>query len=324
MPLLNNTSQAMDMLSAGHQDWARLRKKKQQAHQLEQQQQRVVAAAFGCDPAAAAAALAALSAGLPVQQHLEGAVSVSPRPFSAAAVAGLDAAGTGPLQDAAAAQELIEAADKLTSELAFWEDSTALKAWLQLRSGQLAAAAQTAESQPNKYLAAKPHHSSSEWGWRWWVLAQVKWQQGDLAAAKALLQQGQGMLQKATSQGSSSDGGNSSSGSGSTSLWLLLLPSLQELSELLQQVQQLLALKESGNAAIQAKQYEKAAEEYSKALALQPSCGFAAVIHSNRAAALQQQQRLIEALADCSRAVALDPKYARAYLRCVACRTGRL
>jgi tetratricopeptide (TPR) repeat protein len=301
----------MDMLSAGHQDWARLRKKQQQAHQLEQQQQRVVAAALGCDPAAAAAALAALSAGLPVQQHLEGAVSVAPRPTAAAAAAALVDAGTSPLQDAAAAQELIQAADKLTSELAFWEDSTALKAWLQLRSGQLAAAAQTAESQPNKYLAKKPHHSSSEWGWRWWVLAQVKWQQGDLAAAKALLQQGQGMLQNA-SQGSS-DGSSSSS----TCLWLLLLPSTEELLELLQQVQQLLALKEAGNAAVQAKQYEKAAEEYTKALALQPSCGFAAVIHSNRAAALQQQQRLIEALADCSRAVALDPKYGRAYLRCV-------
>eukprot|EP00775_Hariotina_reticulata_P006661 gene6661-6885_t len=56
-------------------------------------------------------------------------------------------------------------------------------------------------------------------------------------------------------------------------------------------------------------------QEYSKALAAGPSCGFAALLHSNRAAAYQQLERFAEALADCGRAMAMDPSYAKAYSR---------
>jgi tetratricopeptide (TPR) repeat protein len=297
------------MISARHDQWQALNRKRQQVHQLAHKQQRVVAAALGCDSAAAAATLAALSAGQPVQQLLEGFISVSVAPSNPAAVSALADSGTSPLEDAAAAQEFVQDAQSLVTELGFWEDGTAMLAWLLLRSGQLDRAASVAEVQPNSYFQKQPVHGSKQWGWRWWVLAQVKWQQGDLTIAKQLLQEGQAQLSNPAQHGDSSSSG------GSPSLWRLLLPSAQDLSEILQQTQQLLAFKEAGNTAIQAKQYDKAAEAYTKALALQPSCGFAAVIHSNRAAALQQQRRLVEALADCSRAVALDPKYARAYLR---------
>lgn len=309
--------QVLDMVSPRHDQWQALNKKRQQVHQLAHTQQRVVSAALGCDDAAAAATLAALSAGQPVQGLLQGFISVSVRHgTTAAAVAGLSEAGTSPLEDSAAAPALIKDAQSLITELGFWEDGTAMLAWLLLRSGQLSTAAKVAEAQPNGFFQKQPAHGSKQWAWRWWVLAQVKWQQGELTEAKLFLQEGQQQLSKfaqATSNGNSSNG----SSSASPSLWRLLLPSAQDLTELLQQVQQLLAFKEAGNAAISAKQFDKATEAYTKALALQPSCGFAAVIHSNRAAALQQQQRLIEALADCSRAVALDPKYAKAYLRWV-------
>jgi tetratricopeptide (TPR) repeat protein len=298
------------MISARHDQWQALNRKRQQVHQLAYKQQRVVAAALGCDSAAAAATLAALSAGQPVQQLLEGFISVSVAPSGPAAVSALADSGTSPLADAAAARELVQDAQSLITELGFWEDGTAMLAWLLLRSGQLDRAANVAQAQPNSFFQKQPVHNSKHWGWCWWVLAQVKWQQGDLAIAKQLLQEGQAKLSNLAQQGGSSSGG-------SPSLWQMLLPGAQDLPEILQQTQQLLAFKEAGNAAIQAKQYDKAAEAYTKALALQPSCGFAAVIHSNRAAALQQQQRLVEALADCSRAVALDPTYARAYLRWV-------
>lgn len=304
------------MISARHDSWQALNRKRQQVHQLAHKQQRVVAAALGCDSSSAAATLAALSAGQPVQDLLQGFVSTCLARHSgagAAAVAALSGAGTAPLEDSAAVQELVADAQSLITELGYWEDGTAMLAWLLLRSGQLGRAASVADAHPNAFFEQQPLHSNKQWGWRWWVLAQVRWQQGELTVAKQLLQEGQAQLQKLAQHANSSGADVSSS----TCLWRLLLPSEQELPEVLQQLQQLLSLKEAGNAAIQAKQYDKAAEAYTQALALQPSCGFAAVIHSNRAAALQQQKRLVEALADCSRAVALDPKYARAYLRWV-------
>lgn len=310
--------QVLDMTSASSIFWRELNVKRQQVQQLMHKQQRVVAAALGCDTAAAAAGLAALSSGQPVAAQLQGYISMSPpASLSTAAPAVLGDAGTSPLEDAAAVTGLLADVDALVNELDFWEDGAAFKAWLMLRAGQLDDATAVAEAQPNAYavevfrqqgISSQQHDGGRHLGWRWWVLAQAKWQQGDLAEVQQLLQQGQKQL---AGLGQPSSGASSSS----VGLWRQLLPSRQELHELLQQTQQLLSLKEAGNAAIKAKQYDKAAEEYTKALALQPSCGFAAVIHSNRAAAYQQQHRLVEALADCSRAVALDPRYARAYLR---------
>jgi hypothetical protein len=57
-----------------------------------------------------------------------------------------------------------------------------------------------------------------------------------------------------------------------------------------------------------------AVSEYSRALAadLPGSPAFAAVLHANRAAAYQSLGQLTDAVADCLRATALNPSYAKA------------
>jgi len=303
------------MISARHDQWKTINAQQQQVRQLANKQQRVTEAALGLDSTAAASILAAITAGQPVQQLLAGFISVSMPPGSPSAVTDLPAGGTIALEDAAAAQQLLDDALHLTAELEFWEDGYAMLGWLLLRCGKLDTAADVAEAPCRSSLLKQPVHSSKQPGWRWWVLAQVKWHQGDLKTAGQLLQEGYEQLTKLP-QGPDSSSSSSNSGSSRPCLWRLLLPSVDELAQLLQQTSQLLSLKQAGNAAVQAKQYSKAAEAYTKALALQPSSRFAAVIHSNRAAAFQQQQRLADALADCGRAVALDPDYTKGYLRC--------
>ena len=66
--------------------------------------------------------------------------------------------------------------------------------------------------------------------------------------------------------------------------------------------------------ALKASQAALAAEQYSQALQLEhpPSIPFAAVLHANRAAARQSLGQHAEAVADCLRATALKPSYAKA------------
>ena len=60
-------------------------------------------------------------------------------------------------------------------------------------------------------------------------------------------------------------------------------------------------------------------EQYTKALHSRqaPSIAFAAVLHSNRAAARQLLGQHAEAIADCLRATALNPEYAKASCQCL-------
>jgi tetratricopeptide (TPR) repeat protein len=277
--------QVLDMISARHDQWGPINTQHSQVRQLAQKQQHVTEAALGLDSTAAAATLAANTAGQPVQQLLAGFISVSVPPGSPSAVTALPASATSALKDAAAAQQLLDDALYLVGKLNFWEDGYAMLAWLMLRSGELDTAADVAEAPCRSSLLGQPVDSSKQPGWRWWVLAQVKWHQGDLTTVGQLLQEGCEQLNKHT-QGA--DSSSSSGGGSSPCLWRLLLPRLEELAGLEQQTCQLLSLKQAGNTAVQAKQYSKAAEAYTKALALQPSSRFAAVIHSNRAAAGQR------------------------------------
>lgn len=303
------------MISARHEQWKAINMQQQQVHQLAQKQQHVIEGALGLDSAAAAAALAALTAGQPMQQLLAGVVTVSVPLGSSPMVTALPNIRTIALEDTTATQQLLDDALCLVGKLKFWEDGHAMLAWLWLRNGRPDKAADVAGVPRCAGLQEQPVHCSRQFGWCWWVLAQVAWHQGDLTTVEQLLQEGYDQLNMRP-KGNSSSGGSDGSGGGSC-LWPLLLPGVEELSELLHQTRQLLGLKQEGNTAFQAKQFDKAAEAYSKALTLRPSSGFAAVIHSNRAAAYMQQQRLVDALADCGRAVALDPGYAKAYLRCV-------
>ncbi|KAG1671449.1 hypothetical protein FOA52_003107 [Chlamydomonas sp. UWO 241] len=80
----------------------------------------------------------------------------------------------------------------------------------------------------------------------------------------------------------------------------------------------LLDLKERGNEAVKSKKLDDAVKAYSDALKLGGSCAYAAVLHSNRAAAHQGLGNVMEALADCARSRALDPSYVRAHTRMAA------
>lgn len=304
------------MISASSPHWRELMAKRQQLAALAAKQRRIVAAALGCDEAAAAAALASLAGGQPVRDHLEGFISVPPP--EAAAAGGqqqlLPDGAAVALEDSAAAKALLADAAELLSELAFWYDGPALAAWLQLRAGRLEDAAAAADAAPNAYLLglqqlAAGSERQQHWSWRWWLLAQVRWHQGDLSAARHLLQQGQQQLAAAAASAAHDGAG--------AVLWRRLLPcSAAEVATLAAALGRLTSLKDAGNSAVNAKRFDAAVEAYDGALALAPvSAAFAAMLHSNRAAAYQQQGRLLEALSDCSRAVALNPRYTRAYAR---------
>lgn len=68
----------------------------------------------------------------------------------------------------------------------------------------------------------------------------------------------------------------------------------------------------AGNEAFQAGKHAEAVEHYTAALACNgDSRPFNAVCLCNRAAASQALGHIGDAIADCSRAIALDPKYAK-------------
>lgn len=277
------------MSSANSPHWKELMGKKKQVEGLSACLVRVVAAAFGADqPTAAAAARAAASdaAGPALAQWQ------------------MAAAGRTALA-AADAQSLLTDAQALVDDMPYWDVPVALRAWLLLRAGELeaAAAASAALSLEQKGWGIR----DAECDWRWWLQCQVNWHKGDLTAAQELLLDG---LQKLDS---SSTGSLNSGSSGC--LATPLLPARSDVQQVIEDLKQLVDLKTAGNTAVSAKKYEQALEHYSKALMLQPSAGFAALLHSNRAAALQSMDRLAEALADCGRAIALDPTYSKAYSR---------
>ncbi|XP_077997946.1 dnaJ homolog subfamily C member 7-like [Glandiceps talaboti] len=78
--------------------------------------------------------------------------------------------------------------------------------------------------------------------------------------------------------------------------------------------------KEEGNAAFNQRDYEKAFEIYSEALQVDPNNIYInAKLYNNRATACAKLNRLEEAIANCTKAVELDEKYLKAYLRRAKC-----
>jgi tetratricopeptide (TPR) repeat protein len=292
------------MSSGNSPHWRELMSKRRQVESLTAKQHSVVATALGLSDQAAAAAIqaaaaaAATSLQLPEQcsgQHSTTSVEGSKQPLSDLAKAVVERDDCNNLLSNIAA---------LLEEMPYWHDAAALQAWLLLRSGKLEAAYKACE-QPQYGVDHSDLSSSVDW--RWWIKCQVKWHLGDLAAAQLLLQEGLQIIDNTS--------GSSSRKRGALTLADQLLPDRSDVQQLLEDLGQQLSLKEAGNRAVSSKRYDVAVEEYSKALAAGTSCGFAAVLHSNRAAAYQQLERFAEALADCGRAVALDPSYAKAYSR---------
>jgi tetratricopeptide (TPR) repeat protein len=313
--------QVLDMSSAGSSHWRELLSKKQQVDGLLFRQARVVASALALDERTAATAVRALSdaAAAATAAATDGSPAKATAAAAAAAAAlpaSLSEDGRAALSDPAAAERLIADAAGLLEEMPYWEDAAALQAWLLLRAGRPddAVKACAPPVQGSEAAAAAQQDSSSGQQntcceWRWWMHAQAKWQSGDLAAAQEHLQEG---LLKLDAHKHASN-----SSAGAASFAALLLPQRGDVQSLLEQLAQQQELKAEGNKQMGAKQYEQAIEAYGKALALQPSAGFAAVLHSNRAAAYQSLGRFAEALADCGRSAALDASYGKAYTRWV-------
>ena len=74
-------------------------------------------------------------------------------------------------------------------------------------------------------------------------------------------------------------------------------------------------LKTLGNSHMQKKEYEQAAQAYTKALKLSPSGPQSHVYFSNRAAALLSMKKFSDAILDSERSLALKPNYGKAHAR---------
>lgn len=95
------------------------------------------------------------------------------------------------------------------------------------------------------------------------------------------------------------------------------VPSLK----LIKQIRQYEQLKQEGNAHFQGKRWSEAAESYSKALDIEPSnTRLTAVLLCNRAAARKEENQYLEAIQDCTDAIAKDENYIKAYLRRGRCK----
>uniref|UniRef100_A0A0D9UZJ8 J domain-containing protein n=1 Tax=Leersia perrieri TaxID=77586 RepID=A0A0D9UZJ8_9ORYZ len=92
--------------------------------------------------------------------------------------------------------------------------------------------------------------------------------------------------------------------------------SQQSVSSLSTTISELLHLKAAGNGAFQAGKYSEAVEHYTSALlSNSESLRFSAICFANRAAAYQAMGQILDAIADCSLAIALDSNYCKAISR---------
>ncbi|KAK9838488.1 hypothetical protein WJX81_002562 [Elliptochloris bilobata] len=214
-----------------------------------------------------------------------------------------EAAAEAAADDAAAAAALVLSEDLLSKKQApHAARALALRANLLVRLSRHADALQMARLHrgPTEDEAPAPV-------WPWWVEAQVAFHSGDLETAAALLRSA---VERAGAGAAALPIGPAAGGREAAL-------EVGEARRLAAELQALLELKATGNSAVGRKDWAAAADVYSAALA--HSCdapaAFAAVLHANRAAALQALGRLPEAIADCLRASALDPTYARAHSR---------
>jgi DnaJ family protein C protein 7 len=137
--------------------------------------------------------------------------------------------------------------------------------------------------------------------WRWQLTAKARFHLGRLEEALETLQKRDEMASIVGADKASSAG--TSPGS---EPWALSVGIIRDL----------LRHKAAGNDAFQNGKHAEAVEHYSAALACNgESRPFNAVCFCNRAAASQALGHIADAIADCSRAIALDPKYAKAISR---------
>ncbi|KAJ9453108.1 DnaJ-like protein subfamily C member 7-like protein [Diplonema papillatum] len=97
---------------------------------------------------------------------------------------------------------------------------------------------------------------------------------------------------------------------------LIAAPNTKELLELAKRCQLLEEKKEKGNERFRAKEWHRSCQLYSEGLELATDTAeVAKVLHTNRAAARKEMKQFKLAVDDCTAALKLDPKFARAYTR---------
>lgn len=200
------------------------------------------------------------------------------------------------------------------------------------------------------HLDEGPHREAQKRApWRLWVQAQCSWQEGDargglkaqLQALLAALEAQQAQQDGASSAGPSSTAATTaaagsaffpapaSTAGGGTSVAarqearraeqlgvIVGLPSSEDVKGLLEGLEAADKLRLAGNAAVKAGKASEAVTKYSEALqASGLSPAIMAVLLSNRAAAHQHLKQRAQAIADCCRAIALNPHYAKAHSR---------
>ncbi|KAK9864828.1 hypothetical protein WJX84_009838 [Apatococcus fuscideae] len=204
--------------------------------------------------------------------------------------------------EAAASQANGEAALKLLEavlqpgECPWCPRLAACSAHLLLQSSRYGDAARLADcfAQPSATCRDVQH-------WPLWVHSQAAFFAGDLQKACTMLQKGQWSLKPEEATAGSH-----------------CLPSPTEVQAAVTSLQRLMQLKQAGNDAVKACKFPEAVAQYTAALVACAEVGspvYAAVLHSNRAAALQSQHLHAEAMADCLRARALDPGFTKAHTR---------
>ncbi|KAI7843595.1 hypothetical protein COHA_002837 [Chlorella ohadii] len=184
--------------------------------------------------------------------------------------------------------------------------------------------------------------------WRLWVQAQCSWQEGDARGGlkgqlQALLAALEAQQAQQAQQASASGSGGAAAAAGAGSAFfpapasagastsvaarqearraeqlavIVGLPSCEEVRSLLEGLEAADKLRLAGNAAVKAGKAAEAVAKYSEALqASGLSPAIMAVLLSNRAAAHQHLKQRAQAIADCCRAIALNPHYAKAQSR---------
>ncbi|KAL8493921.1 hypothetical protein ACS0TY_024902 [Phlomoides rotata] len=135
---------------------------------------------------------------------------------------------------------------------------------------------------------------SSHVKWRWHLLAKSHYRLGKLDSALDLIEKEENLSFSSKTEDETRD----------SSIALAV------------NIRELLSLKKSGNQAFSSGRYTEAVENYTSAISKSfESRGFMAICFCNRAAAYQSLGQIIDAISDCSIAIALDENYLKAISR---------
>jgi DnaJ family protein C protein 7 len=185
----------------------------------------------------------------------------------------------------------------------------AAKAETLLRLGRYKEALSAVSQQPYLDVPA----SKADAPWRTWIRTQVAFYQGKAAETQELLNAIEGLVNSR----SRSEGQNCHPLEDLDSI--VPLPSIEDITSIRLTLQKSEELRKSGNTHVKNEKYQAAVDAYSEALssgALSPA--LAAILYCNRAAAHQGLGNIALAVADCCRAKALHPGYAKAHSRLAA------